>query len=223
MLRGGTFDSQWSKEGKVFSLLYCLSRLCFFSLGSLPTCKGCSNTLWRETSNPQYGSTEVTKIFIGIVIVLILNQGWEFYVLRTRGFQSTMISLKSCVLIVLGVGKVQSTKLLNGRDFIWRRKVNLIKEEQKSEVSPLMSQIKFPWIHFMFFRSAFETWKKNSTVEKEQKRNKIIGDRFFAKAILFKVSERSKQSCSIRAFSRSINHPVIHSDSQLRVVSSSVT
>ena len=134
MLRGGTFDSQWSKEGKVFSLLYCLSRLCFFSLGSLPTCKGCSNTLWRETSNPQYGSTEVTKIFIGIVIVLILNQGWEFYVLRTRGFQSTMISLKSCVLIVLGVGKVQSTKLLNGRDFlfgggrlIWSRKSNRVK------------------------------------------------------------------------------------------------
>ena len=82
----------------------------------------------------------------------------------------------------------------------------MIKEEQKSEVSLLMSQIKFPWIHFMFFRSAFETWKKNSTVEKEQKRNKIIGDRFFAKAILFKVSERSKQSCSIRAFSRSISH-----------------
>lgn len=99
----------------------------------------------------------------------------------------------------------------------------MIKEEQPSEVSPLMSQIKFPLIHFMFFRSAFETWKKNSTVEKEQKRNKIIGDRFFAKAILFKVSERSKQSCSIRAFSRSVNHPVIHSDSQLRVVSSSVT
>ena len=61
-------------------------------------------------------------------------QGWEFYVLRTRGFQSTMISLKSCVLIVLGVGKVQSTKLLNGRDFlfgggrlIWSRKSNRVK------------------------------------------------------------------------------------------------
>lgn len=222
MLRGGTFDSQWSKEGKVFSLLYCLSRLCFFSLGSLPTCKGCSNTLWRETSNPQYGSTEVTKIFIGIVIVLILIKVGNFMSCVREDFNRQWYPLRA-VLIVLGVGKVQSTKLLNGRDFIWRRKVNLIKEEQKSEVSPLMSQIKFPWIHFMFFRSAFETWKKNSTVEKEQKRNKIIGDRFFAKAILFKVSERSKQSCSIRAFSRSINHPVIHSDSQLRVVSSSVT
>lgn len=221
MLRGGTFDSQWSKEGKVFSLLYCLSRLCFFSLGSLPTCKGCSNTLWRETSKPQHGSTEVTKIFIGIVIVLILIKVGNFMSCVREDFNRQWYPLRA-VLIVLGVGKVQSTKLLNGGGFLFGGG-RLIWSRKSKRVSLLMSQIKFPWIHFMFFRSAFETWKKNSTVEKEQKRNKIIGDKFFAKAILFKVSERSKQSCSIRAFSRSINHPVIHSDSQLRVVSSSVT
>ena len=133
MLRGVTFDSQWSKEGKVFSLLYCLSRLCFFSLGSLPTCKGCSNTLWRETSKPQYGSTEVTKIFIGIVIVLILIKVGNFMSCVREDFNRQWYPLRA-VLIVPGVGKVQSTKLLNGRDFlfgggrlIWSRKSKRVK------------------------------------------------------------------------------------------------
>lgn len=48
-------------------------------------------------------------------------------------------------------------------------------------------------------RSAFERWKKNSKAEKEQRKNKIIGDRFFERALLSKCLSFWREFAAHRA------------------------